>query len=293
MGYQARILLDSIGPTGARLTTWELTYPRFVHAELMTHRSFSRNSSSSRAIPIEKLIAKVVEDPALPVEWGKNQAGMQAKELLDEETAAKCKDVWLRGRDEMVKIAYELNALGLHKQLVNRVIEPWMHITVLVSATNFMNWYGLRAHAEAQPEIAWVAKEMIREITKSTPKQLSKDEWHLPLMPDKQDLILAGFPLYEILMICAGRCARVSYLTHEGKREPKADLILAERLLKSGHMSPFEHAGKALDKLWWSGNFRGFEQYRKTLPNESLFMHNENFEALKNVEGLSITEIWK
>src|SRR4051812_43727861 len=128
--YQTRILRDSIAPCGRRLTTWELTYPRFVHAELMTHRMFSRNSASSRAIPTEKLMARVREDPALPVWWGRNQAGMQADGELGDEPRAAAQHLWLKARDQMLEMVERLSAVGLHKQITNRLIEPWMFITV-------------------------------------------------------------------------------------------------------------------------------------------------------------------
>src|SRR5262249_604270 len=147
--YQTRILKDSIAPCGKRLVTWELTYPRFVHAELMTHRLFSRNSASSRAIPVERLVARVREDPALP-QWGGKQAGMQAREELPPDLRLQAEELWLKARDLMLDVAGQLGALGLHKQLANRLIEPWMFITVIVSATEFDNWFHLRTHKDAQ-----------------------------------------------------------------------------------------------------------------------------------------------
>jgi thymidylate synthase ThyX len=80
----AKIIADSISESeyGDRITTFELEYPRFIHGELMTHRLFSRNAASSRAIPINKMMDQVLTAPAMPVEWGLNKSGMQAEEML-------------------------------------------------------------------------------------------------------------------------------------------------------------------------------------------------------------------
>lgn len=276
--YQTKILLDSIAPCGKRLTTWELTYPRFVHAELMTHRLFSRNSASSRAIPVKKMLGKIIEDPALPIWWGKAQPGMQAREELDYETQQKAIEIWLKGRDQAVAIAQELDALGVHKQIVNRVTEPWMFITVILSSTEFDNWDALRAHPDAQPEIMWVAQDMLVQREKSTPKLLMPGDWHLPLISEEEKneiLFLPGNKSYDnyigmLKKISTGRCARVSYLTHDGKRDYQEDIKLHDKLCESKppHMSPFEHVAQALSEPKWSGNFVGWKQYRKEFANE-------------------------
>lgn len=305
MGYSTKILLDSISPAGRRITTWELTYPRMVHAELMTHRLFSRNSASSRAIPNEKLRARVKDDPALPVWWGKNQSGMQANEELRDighpkggpllpfieafpRTAAEKE--WLRARDLMLDASERLATIGLHKQLCNRLIEPWMFITVIVTATTFDNWYHQRNHKDAQPEIAWVARDMWEKIQKSTPRQLAVGSWHLPLVFD-EDVSEAsklvgnnGFATFEsqkraivdtLKKVSTGRVARVSYLTHDGRRNIREDISLHDKLLAGQitgdplHMSPFEHVAKALANAnEQSGNFRGWGQYRKEISGE-------------------------
>lgn len=296
MGYSTKIILDSISPAGRRLTTWELTYPRFVHAELMTHRLFSRNSASSRAIPNEKLRKRVEEDPALPIWWGKNQAGMQAREELPFATGAYplagdlAKSEWLRARDLMLEASEKLAKIGLHKQLCNRLIEPWMFITVIVSATSFDNWFHLRDHWQAQPEIAWVAKDMHEKIKASTPQQLEVGQWHLPFIEraDRDEawsraavgefgggLSTDQKTTTVLKKVSTGRVARVSLLTHDGKRDIREDVALHDKLLAGRetndplHMSPFEHIAKALeDPNEQSGNFRGWGQYRKEIPGE-------------------------
>lgn len=298
-GYHAKILLDSLAPCGARLTTWELRYPRMVHAELMTHRLLSRNSASSRAIPNERLIAQVVDDPAMPVWWGKNQSGMQAREELSDVPVSLCRedgcgnppssidgcprwsftggvhdfrsdrqaaiDEWLFGRDEAVKLSRSLAATGLHKQIANRVIEPWMFITVIASATEWDNWYALRNHPDAQPEIAWIARLMHDAYEASEPQMLRVGDWHLPFIRPEDCLTDA-----DLRKVSVGRCARVSYLTHDGRRAPDEDIALHDRLAGSspGHWSPFEHVAQALAVPTPSGNFIGFKQYRKTFRGE-------------------------
>lgn len=295
MGIEAKILADSIAPSGKRLTTWQLKYHRFQHAELMTHRLFSRNSASSRAIPVKKLLEQVKNDPAMPVWWGKNQAGMQAQEELDPESRAEARRLWLEARDRAVGIVDDLIDLGLHKQIANRLLEPWMWITVIVSATEFENWFRLRAPAEgpmdpafpAQPEIQSCAVAMRDAYAASTPMKLAAGEWHLPLVrgpgavdgADVFDLVYqkhrieTGFrPLYNIpaaekdlCQISVARCARVSYLTHDGRRDFGEDLRLHNDLAIKGHWSPFEHVAQALDTPEWSGNFCGWRQYRETI----------------------------
>lgn len=267
--YAVKILKDSIAPSGIRLTTWELTYPRMVHAELMTHRLFSRNSASSRAIPNEKLRKRVQEDPVLPLWWGKNQTGMQAREELTGLHLERAKEVWLKARDMMLEASEVLGSseVGLHKQLANRLIEPWMFITVILSSTELDNWFHLRDHPDAQPEIAWVAREMRQQYGHATPTVLAEGEWHLPLIHDEDRVALAG-GVGTLRKVSVGRCARVSYLTHDGHRDLEEDVRLHDRLVTSGHWSPFEHVAQALSEPTRHGNFRGWYQYRKEFPTE-------------------------
>lgn len=273
MPYSTKILADSLAPNGARLTTFEVSFPRIVLAEFNTHRVFSRNSASSRAIPVSKMIERVEQDPFLPVYWGKNQKGMQASVELTEEEQKEAEFVWLGLRDKAVEaVRYLSNPEGLdvHKQIANRLLEPFLFHTVIVSATEWANFFALRCHKDAQPEIRKAAVAMQGLYKVSEPRNLQVGEWHLPLTPDLQDL--SGIFLErEIARISCARCARVSYLTHDGKRDPSADLELAERLQKSGHMSPFEHAAIALAKSEEKGNFIGWLQYRKMLKDEAVF----------------------
>ncbi len=286
--YSVKIIKDSrLVSTKNRLTTFELTYPRFVHAELMTHRLFSRNSASSRAIPIEKIMRQVMDWPVIPKYWGKNQSGMQANAELEGEELDRAMYAWLQARDQALTSARFLQAAGLHKQLVNRVMEPWMFITVIVSATEYENWFALRDHPAAQPEIAWVAREMRKAFDESTPTILAPGEWHLPYVeledeshPLYVDTIKMATEVYggravpaEIMdaalrKIATARCARVSYLTHDGVRDYIKDIELHERCRDLGHWSAFEHVAQAMDDSKMYGNFRGWSQYRKEFSNE-------------------------
>lgn len=269
MAYSSRVIADSISPVGIRLTSIEVTFPRFVLAEFNTHRVFSRNSASSRAIPVEKQLKKIEDDPFIPIYWGKNQKGMVAEMELDELTSAAAKAEWMMARDSALAHARKLMDLGVHKQIANRLLEPFMWQTVICTATEWDNFFALRAHPEAQPEIRRAAEMMKEDLDRSVPRQLEMGEWHLPLvtLEEAKEYAEQG---HDVKMISAGRCARVSYLTHDGRRDPVADIQLAERLVASGHMSPLEHVATPQITICptWNGNFRGWDQFRKTIPNE-------------------------
>jgi hypothetical protein len=289
MGYAAKILADSITNDGCRLTTFEVTLPRIVLAELNTHRMLSRNSASSRAIPVLKRIKSVVDDPFIPEAFGRNQKGMQAGGELDPEATARAVAAWLDARDAAVRHAHELAKLEVHKQLANRLLEPFLWHTVVLSATEWENFDALRCHPDAQPEIR-KPSEMMRDLrASSVPAKIRYGEWHTPYLSaeEQEELIrLHGFSHTETLLVSIGRCARVSVKTHDGTLDPRADADLASRLRKSGHMSPLEHVAQAFPLPVWDvatrgrpavyedgfmGNFRGWKQFRKGIPHESNF----------------------
>lgn len=290
MAYNVRVLKDSVICTlerpWSRLTTLEVTIPRIVLAEFNTHRMFSRNSASSRAIPVEKMLQRVMEDPFIPIYWGKNQRGMQADEEFSPAEHEGLKLQWLRARDQAVFAAQSLLKTGVHKQITNRLLEPFLWHTIIVSFTEGDNFFGLRLHPDAQPEIRRGAVMMKEAMDATTPTPLAPDQWHLPLVEDYDDLVASGFSADDICLISVGRCARVSYLTHDGKRDPKADIDLARKLQSAGHMSPFEHVARPApirdDGNTWYGNFNGWQQYRKTILNEDNFL-----KTLKQNEGKS------
>jgi thymidylate synthase ThyX len=258
VAYAARVLLDSISPAGIRLTTLEVTFPRFVLAEFNTHRQFSRNSASSRAIPSSKMIERVERDPVLPLEWGRNQKGMSASELLSEEEAEDAKSVWLTARDAAVAHAKALLELKVHKQVLNRVLEPFLWHTVIVTGTEWNNFFELRCAPTAQPEIREAALRMRDAMIASTPRTVGLGKWHLPLVQDDE----RNLDTETLKEISAARCARVSYLTHDGTREIAKDLELFERLKTDRHLSPFEHVATPTLDTDFHANLRGWIQMR-------------------------------
>jgi thymidylate synthase ThyX len=273
---KADIVADSQSNCGHRIISYILTYPRFIHAEIMTHRMFSRNAASSRAIPIEKMISKIEQQPAEPFYWGKNQKGMQAAEELSEEERTKALKIWHLSSKRQVKYARLLHKLGVHKQIANRLLEPFAHITTLVTATEWGNFFNLRAHPDAQPEFQELAYQMLDLYVNHEPVKKYPGEWHLPFA-DKY--IPEGLNTNNLLKITIARAARLSYLTFEGDIDHAKDYELHDRLLSSGHWSPFEHAACCMDEdeilADWSqgrrlqGNFTGWLPYRKTFHNEN------------------------
>lgn len=273
--FSAKILTDSVNPSENRLTTVELTYPRCIHSELLTHRMFSRNSASSRAIPVTKMIEQVENNPFIPIHWGKNQKGMQAWEEVD--CPLHCEDVWLELRDNAVWDVKELVVCGLHKQIANRLLEPWMWITVIVTgnATAYENFFKLRCHKDAEPHIQKVAYMLRDEYDKSTPQKLLWGGLHLPLIQeeDKQHKLCRN----DLKKVSVGRCARVSYLTHDGKRDIQADIDLHDRLKEAGHWSPFEHVATADLGTTKCGNLgQNWRQYRKEFMHECCYKADRN-----------------
>lgn len=265
MPYQADVLLDSVSPAGHRLTTFVLRFPRFVLPEFNTHRMFSRNASSSRAIPTTKLMQQLRDDPVEPVEWGRNQAGMQAHDVLPAAEAAAAASAWHEARESAMRHAEQLRTIGVHKQIVNRVLEPWMWASVIVSATTYENFFTLRCHPDAQPEIKRLADLMRAAYEASRPIPRAAGEWHMPFVIDADDLVR---PLEVQRAIAVARAARVSYLNHSGTRDVEADLVLHQRLLDSGHWSPFEHVAMATDDSAAFNNFVGWQAYRWQMEQE-------------------------
>lgn len=286
----AKIIKDSISNAGKRITTLQLIYPRFIHAELMTHRVFSRNASASRAIPVKKMIQMVRDAPAMPIHWGANQPGMQAKEQLVGNQLELAKSLWIEAATNAADIAEQMESIGLHKQVANRILEPFQHIHVVLTATEFHNWFALRAHPDAQPEIQDLAMKMADVMYRNEPKLLLSGEWHLPYITQEEhnDHFFAfGSENYTLLRnISAARCCRVSYLKHDGTASSISDdLDLCSKLAGSKpiHASPFEHQatpdvlipGNRMQMARWKhpelhGNFTGWIQYRKQI--ESAFL---------------------
>lgn len=264
MSFSAKIIADSVSEKGFRITTMELRYPRFIHSEFMTHRAFSRNASSSRAIPVSKIIQDVLVDPAMPVYWGKNQPGMQAHQELTGIELDLAKAHWLTARDNAVELARKMIDDGAHKQIVNRILEPWAHIKVVVTATEWANFYQLRRHPDAQPEMQTLAEAMWLAYGNSIPITLPVGRWHLPYVWETHLMD------HDLIKASVARCARVSYWTHDGKSPDfHADIKLHDRLIGAVpmHASPAEHQALSHEgSKEHQANFRGWLQYRQMLP---------------------------
>lgn len=234
-------------------------YHNFVANGFVVHNS--RNSASSRAIPTNRMIERVLTDPAMPVEWGLNKPGMSASEALTPEQALEAKEDWLRARDRAVESVRSLQHLNVHKQVINRILEPFMWHTVIVTATEWANFYSLRCAPNAQPEIQVAAKLMRAAMDESIPQKVGVGHWHLPLVQDDERQL----PIEDLKKVSAARCARVSYLTHDGKRDIAKDIELCERLRGDRHLSPFEHVATPSDDADFHANFRGWIQMRKAI----------------------------
>ncbi len=260
-GFNARVLTDSVSPAGIRLTTLEVRFPRFVLSEFNTHRVFSRSSASSRAVPTKKMIERVLENPTMPVEWGVNKPGMSASEALTTEQTEEAKQEWLRARDSAVEHVRKLQKFNVHKQVINRLLEPFMWHTVIVTATEWANFFELRLAENAQPEIRRAAQCMRAAIDASKPIAVTVGDWHLPLIQSDE----RSLPVETLKMVSAARCARVSYLTHDGKRDIEKDIDLCEKLRADRHLSPFEHVATPASDSAFHANFRGWVQMRKEI----------------------------
>ena len=294
-GIVARVIQDSVSQDNKRITTFELEYPRYVHAELMTHRLFSRNAASSRAIPVTAMHKHIEDNTATPVTWQKNQAGMQSSVDIVGEELAEVKRLWVKARDAALASAKELFDAGLHKQWANRPTEAFQMMKTVVTATEWDNWYWLRNHTDAQPDIHELALCMFEAQKQSTPQLLFWEEWHVPYVTR---IVEEGSPLQyfvggqeitaeEAIIVSASCCAQVSYRKSDDTLD-KAKMIY-DKLINSEpvHASPVEHQAtpmrfaKVTEGVEWeegvthlnkdgtyaSGNFKGWIQYRQLIPN--------------------------
>jgi thymidylate synthase ThyX len=236
---------------------------------MMTHRVFARNSESSRAMPAAKTISRVRKNPVVPIEWGANNKGMESNSPLEAAAATAAEQEWSRIAQESVSAGERLLEIGVHKQWLNRVIEPFNTITVVITATAWDNFFSLRCSKEAQPEMQRIAWLMLKRMVESTPSILNFGQWHMPFSDTIKE---EGISVEDKLKICTARCARTSYLNHEGLIDFKKDIELHDNLANDGHWSPFEHCAKAVDsrkpELLDTGCYVGWLPYRKTFSRE-------------------------
>ena len=304
----ARVVADSKHyKLHTRITTFELSFPRWILAEFNTHRLLSRNSASSRAIPIQANIDNILADTAMPVHWGLNQAGMVADAEANEEVTAKAKTIWYEARDAAIKAAKDLSDLGIHKQIANRLIENFTFQKVIVTATEWDNFFWLRSHKDAQPEIKLLSDMMLKAYNESVPEILDLGEWHTPYVTharhnvtNKLMYLSSGaieITLEEARKVSASCCAQVSYRKSDESLD-KAIRVFDMLNLEADtddvrkHSSPIEHQatpvaideyildipGATHDDLngaCWSGNFKNWIQYRHLFDEDSCTKHPE------------------
>lgn len=324
-GIVARVIADSISPQGIRLTTWEAEYPRLIHSELMTHRMFSRNAASSRAIPFNKMVEQLI---GRPVRFGANQSGMQDKgydhEALliyeteyDDEYSVSAEYAWEIAKADAVRHAKAYSEAGFHKQVSGRITEPFQMMKTIITATEVANFWWLRDDEAADPSIAELARCMKGAYDQSEPELLQPGEFHLPYIDTQRDagqnrLYFIGsgntedydvISLEEAIKVSCARCAAVSYRNEGYGLDKSVDIF--GKLLGSDkkHASAFEHVATPMQEVkgnlfvddvdqwvnhsnssltWepgishadregnlWSGNFKGWVQYRKTIDGEN------------------------
>jgi hypothetical protein len=246
---------------GPVLTTFELRYWRAIHAEMMTHRVFSRNAGSSRAIPVKTMLRQVWDDPAGPIHWGANQAGMQAKEQLSGWRLKLARGTWKLAGRVACGFAWSLMKLGLHKQVANRLLEPWQYINVVVSATEWNNFFKLRCHEDAQPEIQELTRKMQEAMQIQVPFKLYTGDWHLPYVTHDEWKELS---IEDQLKLSTARCARVSYAPFDGVAAHSKEFERHDKLVGSEpiHASPTEHQAQCMGDDANYANFKGWRQYR-------------------------------
>lgn len=356
--YACRVVADSAYMHNGvlyRLTTMVVKLPRIVLAELNTHRVFSRNSASSRAIPTRKQLRALVRAAFVPSSFGTAVGGMNAGPALEGELLETAIAVWgdalysqmwyalclttspdyvereweqwvLEENDDFGAFVMDVAAriedktnpihneqlLWTTKGLTNRLLEPFMMHEVIITSTEWENFFNLRTDENAQEEIRTAAVMMKEAYDSSVPEVLSEGEWHLPFIQPEEKEWAKQNPELAVKAVTA-RCARVSYLTHDtGKLDLNADYRLADSLGENGHRSPFEHAGEPFGAAEWSlredgiaalvnspyatqvpdyvlkqttkslefaGNFRGWGQARRRLPSEDVFQPQQETAA--------------
>jgi hypothetical protein len=258
--FRVRVLADSVNPSGVRLSTLECEYPRFIHSELMTHRVFSRNASSSRAVPVRKTLDRVRWHPVTPIHFGSEKPGMAAGQQVDD--VARAIETWQQASRQAWYYAAALSSQGVHKSLCNRLLEPFLTITTVVSSTDWAHFFKLRCHEAAEVHFQHLAAMMREALEGSQPEPLGPGDWHLPYIRP-EDRAELGDNL-KLAQVSAARCARVSYLTHDGRRAIGDDLDLFGRLVGPEHWSPLEHPAECRsDDRRDQSNFRGWTQLRK------------------------------
>lgn len=311
MGYECGVERDSCHEDGSnRATTFVITFPRIVLAEFVTHRlnkdtwgelswcdrttdeSISKNSASSRATPFAKMVEKVNADPFMPF-WTANQKGMQGGET-DQRQRELADEGWLAARDKIVHIAERLHDVGIHKQDVNRLLEPWMWVTQVVTSSRWDNFFALRCHHAAHPAFRHIARMMFLARRKSVPTKMKFGQWHLPFVSEEEqekfywDPFANGPEIPDLIKFSAARCAWISYSNHDKESTPEAMLRTWDRLFAEipVHASPVEHQltpfkGEGyISYEQYRSNITGWIQARKLIPHEEIRDYNPSDEEV-------------
>lgn len=303
MEISAKVIARSkCSHSGKEIVTFELIYPRMILAELNTHRILSKNSASSRAIPIAKVIEAVRNDPAMPVHWGRNQPGMSAREELTGLDLQAVQEYWRDAANYAACVAEQMDNIGAHKQVANRILEPFQWMKTVLTGTEFDNFFHLRNHADADPNIRALAAAMWKALQETPTVTLQPGDWHMPYFGDGYWLQGCGIPLEDALAISSSCAAQTSFRTSDDSLE-KAQRIF-DRLVESKpvHASPFEHQAtpmhavdwklninlRSFPQTWetgitamgrdgnfWSGNFCGFIQHRQLIPDNACWDYKE------------------
>lgn len=290
---KVRVVADSYNPISeTRLTTFEWEYPRFIHGEIMTHRMLSKNAASSRAVPMLKAIENIQANPAWPVHFGANQPGMMARQELEGTDLQAAKSLWSRAMHQALEYGRSLADLGAHKQWAARILEPFQMMKIVVSGTDWKNFLWLRHDEEAQPEFQELARLVQEAFDTHEPEILEPGQWHTPYVEHNwTDGVMTyidhngdELTLEDALKISASCCAQVSYRKLDQTKEKALEIYGKLFSGRKPHMSPTEHQGTPMDvfteagmagvthlnfnrRMYYSGNFCEWIQYRQTLPN--------------------------
>lgn len=322
MAYECKLILDSTTRYNQRLMTYEITFPRVVLAEVVTHRilqidsgceilmpdrtalqTFSKSSASSRAIPFKRMVQPILDDPYIPERWSKSTAGMQEKEWLSGWEASEARKRWLQARDYAVECATYMHEAGVHKQDVNRLLEPWMWVKQIITGTDWNNFFALRTDKDAHPSFRTIARMMYVSARTSHPTLLNEGEWHAPYVGQGALNVLAAnmnmnsrerteegrqINEDEVLKISAARCAWVSYDPPNIDEKFTVEKALAtyDKLMggKLKHVSPCGHQARPFARHDGDGlksNLRGWVQYRKTLSGEQASFEYPSLDDLR------------
>lgn len=245
--------------TGKEIITFELEFPRIVLAEFNTHNALSKNSSSSRAIPVLTMLEQVRKSPSMPIRFGAANKGMQdagehndlvivSNELAESWGGMYPDDAWYYAANQAADLAQAFHEAGYAKQICNRLIEPFQRMKVVMTATELANFLWLRDHQAADPTIEALAKEIKRAYINSEAVELDVGDWHVPYFGGEGVgywLKGCGIDLQEALDISASCAAQASYRKLDDSLEKAKSVVerlnLGVDINEPMHVSPTEH----------------------------------------------------